>query len=35
MKRHFYLIGNKRGPASNAGSAFSEFLKGYRFFIPF
>jgi DNA-binding transcriptional LysR family regulator len=35
MKRHFYFIGNKRGPASNAGSTFSEFLKAYRFFIPF
>ncbi len=37
MKRHFYLIGTESNgvPASNTAVAFRQFIKQYRFFVPF
>jgi len=37
MKRHFYLIGREKTgvTTSNAAAAFREFIKQYRFFVPF
>jgi LysR family transcriptional regulator, transcriptional activator of the cysJI operon len=35
LSRHFYLIGLDKHPSTMAAKTFSEFVKGYRFFIPF
>ncbi len=35
MKRNFYLIGIERGPVSVSAKTFKEFIKQYRFFVPF
>jgi LysR family transcriptional regulator, transcriptional activator of the cysJI operon len=35
MKRHIYLVGIKREPMSVSAKAFKEFIKQYKFFVPF
>jgi DNA-binding transcriptional LysR family regulator len=35
IKRHLYLIGMQRDPVSVSAKTFKEFIKQYRFFVPF
>ena len=35
IKRHFYLISIEREPGSISAKTFKEFIKQYRFFVPF
>ncbi len=35
LKRKFYLVSLDKDPSTAAARAFKEFIRGYRFFIPF